>query len=238
MQAFGFTFETMQFMLLPMIKEARDPIGSMGNDSALACLSDQPRLIYDYFKQLFAQVTNPAIDSIREEVIMSLECYIGPEQNLLDVTPEHCHRLLMPHPILTNEELAALAHMNHRGWKSQMIDITYDRKLGKPGLLQTIDRVCAEAEAAIDAGYQLIVLSDRAISEDRVPISALLATGAVHHHLVREAKRTRVGIVLETGEAREVHHFCLLDRLWRRCHQPLPGLRSVVESQTRWFAVG
>ncbi len=119
MQAFGFTFETMQFMLLPMIKEARDPIGSMGNDSALACLSDQPRLIYDYFKQLFAQVTNPAIDSIREEVIMSLECYIGPEQNLLDVTPEHCHRLLIPHPILTNEELAALAHMDHRGWKTR-----------------------------------------------------------------------------------------------------------------------
>ena len=210
MQAFGFTFETMQFMLLPMIKEARDPIGSMGNDSALACLSDQPRLIYDYFKQLFAQVTNPAIDSIREEVIMSLECYIGPEQNLLDISPEHCHRLLLPHPILTNEELAALAHMDHRGWKSKMIDITYDRKLGKPGLMATIDRVCAEAEAAIDAGFQLVILSDRGINEDRVPISALLATGAVHHHLVREAKRTRVGIVLETGEAREVHHFCLL----------------------------
>ncbi len=213
MQAFGFTFETMQFMLLPMIKEARDPIGSMGNDSALACLSDQPRLIYDYFKQLFAQVTNPAIDSIREEVIMSLECYIGPEQNLLDVSPEHCHRLLMPHPILTNEELSSLAHLekeHHRTWTSRTIDITYDRKLGKPGLLQTIDRICAEAEAAIDAGDQLVILSDRAISADRVPVSALLATAAVHHHLVREAKRTRVGIVLETGEAREVHHFCLL----------------------------
>ncbi len=101
MQAFGYTTETMQFMLLPMIKEARDPIGSMGNDSALACLSDQPRMIYDYFKQLFAQVTNPAIDSIREEVVMSIECYIGPERNLLEVTPEHCHRLLIPHPILT-----------------------------------------------------------------------------------------------------------------------------------------
>ncbi len=210
MQAFGFTFETMQFMLLPMIKEARDPIGSMGNDSALACLSDQPRLIYDYFKQLFAQVTNPAIDSIREEVIMSLECYIGPEQNLLDVTPEHCHRLLIPHPILTNEELAALAHMDHRGWKTKTIDITYDRALGKSGLVPTIDRICQEAEAAIDAGYTLIVLSDRRISQDRVAVSSLLATGAVHHHLVRQAKRTRIGIVIESGEAREVHHFCLL----------------------------
>ncbi|MGN6133485.1 MAG: glutamate synthase large subunit [Aureliella sp.] len=210
MQAFGFTFETMQFMLLPMIKEARDPIGSMGNDSALACLSDQPRLIYDYFKQLFAQVTNPAIDSIREEVIMSLECYIGPEQNLLDVTPEHCHRLLIPHPILTNEELAALAHMDHRGWKTKTIDITYERGLGKSGLTETIDRVCAEAEAAIDQGYTLINLSDRRIGQDRVAVSSLLATGAVHHHLVRQAKRTRIGIVVESGEAREVHHFCLL----------------------------
>ncbi len=210
MQAFGFTTETMQFMLLPMIKEARDPIGSMGNDSALACLSDQPRLIYDYFKQLFAQVTNPAIDSIREEVIMSLECYIGPEQNLLDVTPEHCHRLLVPHPILTNEELAAVAHMDHRGWKTKTIDITYDRKLGKAGLLPTIDRICSEAESAIDEGYTLIILSDRQISQSRVAVSSLLATGAVHHHLVRQAKRTRIGLLVESGEAREVHHFCLL----------------------------
>ena len=105
MQAFGFTSETLQFMLIPLIHEKRDPVGSMGNDSALACLSDQPRMIYDYFKQLFAQVTNPAIDSIREEVIMSLECYIGPEKNLLETTDAHCHRLLVPHPILTNEEL-------------------------------------------------------------------------------------------------------------------------------------
>jgi glutamate synthase (NADPH) large chain len=210
MQAFGYTFETMQFMLLPMIKEARDPIGSMGNDSALACLSDQPRMIYDYFKQLFAQVTNPAIDSIREEVIMSLECYIGPEQNLLDVSPEHCHRLLVPHPILTNEELAALDHMDKRGWRTRKIDITYDRQLGKAGLLQTIDRICQEAEQAIDAGYSLVILSDRKIGHGRVAVSALLATGAVHHHLIRQAKRTRVGLLLETGEAREVHHHCLL----------------------------
>ncbi|MFO1062465.1 MAG: glutamate synthase large subunit [Pirellulales bacterium] len=210
MQAFGFTFETMQFMLLPMIKEARDPIGSMGNDSALACLSDQPRMIYDYFKQLFAQVTNPAIDSIREEVIMSLECYVGPEQNLLDVTPEHGHRLLISDPILTNEELAALDHMDKRGWKTKKIDITYERSQGKAGLLKTLDRICIEAEAAIDAGYSLVILSDRKIGQDRVAVSALLACGAVHHHLIRQAKRTRVGLLLETGEAREVHHHCLL----------------------------
>ena len=127
MQAFGYTAETMNFMLRPLVQQLRDPVGSMGNDSALACLSDKPRMIYDYFKQLFAQVTNPAIDSIREEVIMSLECYIGPEHNLLAATPEHCHRLLVDHPILTNEELAALKHINHEGWRSQEIDITFDR---------------------------------------------------------------------------------------------------------------
>ena len=210
LQAFGYTVETMQFMLLPMIKEARDPVGSMGNDSALACLSDQPRMIYDYFKQLFAQVTNPAIDSIREEVIMSLECYIGPEQNVLSVSPEHAHRLLIPHPILTNEELAALAHMTKRGWRTKMIDITYDRSEGRHGLTKALDRICQESEQAIDEGYTLVILSDRQVGPQRVAVSSLLAVGAVHHHLVRQAKRTRIGIVLETGEAREVHHHCLL----------------------------
>ncbi len=200
----------MNFMLRPMIVESRDPIGSMGNDSALACLSDKPRMIYDYFKQLFAQVTNPAIDSIREEVIMSLECYIGPERNLLEVTPEHCHRLLVDHPIITNEELAALRHINHAGWSSRVIDITFDRSLGKAGLQQTLTRIAEEAEAAADAGIQVVVLSDRAISQDRVPVSSLLAVGAVHQHLVKKTKRTRVGIVIESGEAREVHHHCLL----------------------------
>ncbi len=210
MQAFGYTVETMQFMLLPMIREARDPVGSMGNDSALACLSDQPRMLYDYFKQLFAQVTNPAIDSIREEIIMSLECYVGPEGNLLDTTSEQCHRLLVSHPILSNEQLAALSHLNYRGWKSRTIDITWPRAEGQAGMTAALDRICREAETAIDEKYSLVVLTDRAIGPDRVPLSALLAVGAVHHHLVRVAKRTQLGIVVETGEAREVHHHCLL----------------------------
>ncbi len=210
MQAFGYTIETMHFMLVPMIESQVDPIGSMGNDSALACLSDKPRLIYDYFKQLFAQVTNPAIDSIREDVIMSLECYVGPERNLLEVSPEHCHRLLIPHPILTNEELEAIKHMSNRGWKTKTIDITFDRKEGKSGLVSTLDRICAEAEKAIDEGYTMVVLSDRQITKERVAVSSLLAVGAVHQHLVRVAKRTAIGIVAETGEAREVHHHCLL----------------------------
>ncbi|MCA9267832.1 MAG: glutamate synthase large subunit, partial [Planctomycetales bacterium] len=214
MQAFGYTLETIQFMLLPMIREKRDPVGSMGNDSALACLSDQPRMLYDYFKQLFAQVTNPAIDSIREEVIMSLECYIGPERNLLDTTAEHANRLLLPHPILTNEEMAAVKHMNGtfagQKWKTKTIDITFARSEGEAGLLPALDRICQEAEQAIDDGYTLVVLSDRAVAHDRVALSSLLACGAVHHHLLRQTKRTRIGLALESGEAREVHHFCLL----------------------------
>ena len=210
MQAFGYTTETMQFMLLPLVREKRDPVGSMGNDSALACLSDKPRMLYDYFRQLFAQVTNPAIDSIREEIIMSLECYIGPEANLLETTPRNCQRLRVPHPILTNEELASLQHMSYRGWRTRTIDLTFPRADGSDGLLATLDRICAEAEAAVDAHDSLIILSDRNIGPDRVPVSALLACGAVHHHLTRQLKRTRIGIILETGEAREVHHFCLL----------------------------
>ena len=210
MQSFGYTTETLQFMLVPMITTKKDPIGSMGDDSALACMSDQPRLIYDYFKQLFAQVTNPAIDSTREEVIMSLECYIGPEGNLLDSTEAQCHRLAVPHPILTNEELAAIKHLNYRDWKTKTIDITYPKSQGPTGLKWALDRICGEARQAIVDGYSLIILSDRLASAHRLPVSALLATGAVHHHLVRNEERTRLGIIVETGEAREVHHFCLL----------------------------
>ncbi|RIK76053.1 MAG: glutamate synthase subunit alpha, partial [Planctomycetota bacterium] len=185
-------------------------IGSMGNDSCLACLSDKPRMLYDYFRQLFAQVTNPAIDSIREEVIMSLECYIGPEQNLLDTTSKHARRLRVPHPILSNEQMAALKRINRKGWHTRKIDVTWPREEGKAGMVKALDRICQEAEAAVDEGETLIVLTDRKTSADRVPLSALLATGAVHHHLVRQKKRTRVGLLIETGEAREVHHHCLL----------------------------
>jgi glutamate synthase (NADPH/NADH) large chain len=210
MQAFGYTTETMQFMLLPLIKELRDPVGSMGNDSALACLSDKPRMLYDYFRQMFAQVTNPPIDSIREEVIMSLECYIGPEGNLLETRQDQANRLRLRHPILTNEDLLGIKLMNQRGWRTATIDMTFDRNEAPGGLTRAIDRICAEAERAIDEGCSLIVLTDRATSAERVPMSSLLACAAVHHHLVARAKRSRIGIVLETGEAREVHHHCLL----------------------------
>tara|TARA_R110002072_G_scaffold13481_1_gene56726 strand:- start:186737 stop:191422 length:4686 start_codon:yes stop_codon:yes gene_type:complete len=210
MQAFGYTTETLQFMLMPMLRESRDPIGSMGNDAALACLSDKPRLPYEYFKQLFAQVTNPPIDSIREDIIMSLECYIGPEGNLLDTTAHQAHRLCVPHPILTNEELSAIRGLDYREWKTETIDITYPRAEGAAGLKPAIDRICKQVTQAIHDGYSLVVLSDRNVSADRVPVSSLLVTGAVHHDLVRQELRTRIGLVLESGEAREVHHLCLL----------------------------
>ncbi len=210
MQAFGFTTETMQFMLLPLVNEKRDPLGSMGNDAALACLSDKPRMLYDYFRQLFAQVTNPAIDSIREEVIMSLECYIGPERNLLETTEEHAQRLRLPHPILSNEELHALKGMDYRGWRSKEIDITFPKSEGIAGVSRTLERICQEAGQAIKDGYSLAILSDRAVCRDRVAVSTLMATGTVHHYLVKNALRTQIGLVLETGEAREVHHHCLL----------------------------
>ncbi|MCP4000741.1 MAG: glutamate synthase large subunit [Gammaproteobacteria bacterium] len=209
MQAFGYTSETMRFMLLPLVHELRDPVGSMGNDSALACLSDKPRMLYDYFKQLFAQVTNPPIDSIREEIIMSLECFIGPEGNLLDISEQRAHRLALKHPILSNDHMAAIKAMDHRGWKSKIIDITYERD-ATDGLTATLDRICAEAEQAIDDGYSFVVLSDRNIAQERMALSTLLGCGAVHHHLINKAKRTRIGIIVESGEAREVHHHCLL----------------------------
>ena len=210
MNAFGYTVETMQIMLLPLVKELRDPLGSMGNDAALAVMSDKPRLLYDYFKQRFAQVTNPAIDSIREEVIMALECCCGPERNLLETTEAHAHRLRIPHPILSNEELAAIKGLDHRGWRSALIDICFPAGAGEDGLRTALGRICQQASQAVAEGYSLIVLSDRAMNAQATPISALLAMGAVHHHLVRQHERTRIGVIVETGEAREVHHHCLL----------------------------
>lgn len=210
MQAFGYTVETMQFMLLPIVKELRDPLGSMGNDAALACLSDKPRLIFDYFKQLFAQVTNPAIDSIREEVIMSLECLIGPEGNLLSSVPENAHRLRLKNPILSDNELEDIKDINSHGWKTKTIDITYQRGKGPKEMLSTLDSICKQSEQAIKKGFSFVVLSDKNLGPERIAISSLLACSTVHNYLIKAEKRTRIGIVIETGEAREVHHHCLL----------------------------
>ncbi len=209
LKVFGYSTETLQFMLLPLVTELRDPVGSMGNDSALACLSNQSRIIYDYFKQLFAQVTNPAIDSIREEIVMSLRCSIGPEGNLLNDVAENAHRLVIEHPILTNEETAALRHCNHLGWTAKTIDITYAKDSGQK-ISALLDDICQQGSQAIEAGHSLIVLSDRNAGENQIAISSLLASSALHRYLVDRSERTQVGIIVETGEAREVHHFCLM----------------------------
>ena len=182
MKAFGYTTETLEFMLLPLVTELRDPLGSMGNDAALACLSDKPRMIYDYFKQLFAQITNPPIDSIREEVIMSLECLIGPEGNLLSTEKENAHRLRLQHPILSNEEFLKIKNLQTQGWRTKTIDITYEKESGSKGLIKALNRICKESEEAIKNGFSFIVLSDREINANRIALSSLIACSTVHHH--------------------------------------------------------
>ncbi len=207
---FGYTLETIQMLLKPMVETSQEALGSMGNDTPLAVLSSKTKLIYDYFKELFAQVTNPPIDSIREDLIMSLESFIGPERNLLEPAAEHCHRLRLQHPVLTNAQLSALREIRTRGWKAKTIDTTYDVAHQGNALVAALDRIQQEAEAAIDAGYSLVILSDRHAGAERAPIPALLAVGAVHQHLVRKNRRGQIGIVLESGEPREIHHFCML----------------------------
>lgn len=184
----------------------------MGNDGPLACLANQPRLLYEYFRQLFAQVTNPPIDPIREAVVMSLECYVGPQGNLLEIDPSQCHRLLVPSPVLSLQEFNALNRIQeyHNDWTVHIIDITFPKNLGVPGYIDAIDEICNQASEAVKAGYKILVLSDRNASADRVAVSALLATGGVHHHLIRNKVRSKIALIIETAEAREVHHLCVL----------------------------
>ncbi|GLI72445.1 glutamate synthase [NADH] [Penicillium ochrochloron] len=212
LRAFGYSFEQVSLLLGPMGADSKEALGSMGNDAPLACIAQAPRLLYEYFRQLFAQVTNPPIDPIREAVVMSLECYVGPQGNLLEMDPTQCHRLLLKSPILTIPEFNAIKHINkaHSDWSVRTIDITFEKKKGTAGYVDALDAICDAATEAIQNGDKVIVLSDRATSADRVPISALLATGLVHHHLVRNKWRSLAAIVVETAEAREVHHHCVL----------------------------
>ena len=184
----------------------------MGNDGPLACLAEQPRLIYDYFRQLFAQVTNPPIDPIRESIVMSLECYVGPQGNILEVRESQCHRFTLPSPVLSLESFNALQHLQsvHSHWAVCTLDVTFEKSTGVKGYINTLERICEEASEAIEDGYKIIILSDRATGPNRVPLSSLLACGAVHHHLVRTKMRSKVALVVESGEAREVHHLCVL----------------------------
>lgn len=207
---FSYSIETINLLLIPMIKTKKEALGSMGNDAPLACLSQFQPLLYDYFKQLFAQVTNPPIDPFREKIVMSLRCPIGPEGNILEPSALQCHRLIMPHPIISPLDLEVLKTTSYRGWKTFVIDSTYHVSDGPEGLVKRLNNICDEACTAAKQGYQLIVISDKTAGPNRVPISTMLSLGATHHHLIEERQRMKVGLILETGEAREVHHFCVL----------------------------
>ena len=209
-QVFGYTYEELRFLLEPMARDGVEPVGSMGNDAPLAVLSEQPQLLYNYFKQLFAQVTNPPIDSIREEIITSYETALGPERNLLDPQPESCRQIKLDMPILTNEELEQLQHIDHPYFRTETLPILFPPNSGGEGLTAAMTELCHRADAAIASGVNLLILSDRGVNRAHAPIPALLAVAGLHHHLIREGARTRVGLILESGEPREIHHFALL----------------------------
>jgi glutamate synthase domain-containing protein 2/glutamate synthase domain-containing protein 1/glutamate synthase domain-containing protein 3 len=209
-QAFGYAFEDLRILMAPMGRDGVEAVGSMGTDTPLAVLSDKPQLLYNYFKQLFAQVTNPPIDCIREEIVTSAETTIGAERDLLNPDPESCHLIELKSPILTNEEFAKLKHIDHSGFKSRILPILFQVAEGEKGLRAAMDGLCAQADQAIAEGVNILALSDRGVNSRNAPIPALLAVAGVHHHLIRAGTRTRVGLVLESGEPREVHHFSLL----------------------------
>jgi glutamate synthase (ferredoxin) len=209
-QAFGYTFEDLRLIIGPMANDGVQPLGSMGTDTPLAVLSNKTQLIYNYFKQLFAQVTNPPIDPIREENVTSTETMVGSEGNLLKPTPESCRMIKLEHPILTNEELEKLRHVERPGFKAVTLPILFKAAAGAQGLHGAMEKLFAAADRAIADGVNIVVLSDRGIDAGNAPVPALLAVSGLHHHLIRQGTRTRVGIILESGEPREVHHFALL----------------------------
>jgi glutamate synthase (ferredoxin) len=207
---FGYTLEDLRLLLLPMARDGKEPVGAMGNDAALAVLSDKPRLLYDYFKQLFAQVTNPPLDAIREELVTSLITTLGAEGNLLDETPEQSYQTRLEQPILTNRELEKINKSKDGPMRSVKLPILFKLDGSPKSLRKAMHALCAQASQAVEAGQNLLILTDRDCDEDHAPIPALLAVAGVHHHLIREGTRTRVGLALESGEPREAHHFALL----------------------------
>jgi glutamate synthase (NADPH/NADH) large chain len=209
-RAHGYTREDVRIVVRPMAINGEESIGSMGNDSPLAVLSDQSQLVFNYFRQTFAQVTNPPIDPLREELVMSLRVMLGAERNLFDETPEHCHRLTLSKPIVTNEQLQSIKDLDFRDLRTKTLPILFAVAQRGAGLQDALDKLCAEAEKAIDERFSVLVLSDRGHDAINAPIPSMLATAAVHHHLIRQGKRSLCALVVESGEPREVMHFCLL----------------------------
>jgi glutamate synthase (NADPH) large chain len=239
----GYTEEELRVLLAPMARTGAEPIGSMGTDTPVAVLSDRPRLIFDYFTQLFAQVTNPPLDAIREELVTSLSCATGPEGNLLDPGPASCRQIVLPYPVMSDSDLAKIVHINDDGdlpgFAAHVVDGRFRAAGGGAALSERLAAICAEVSAAIEAGARFIVLSDRGPAGpdgwDRslAPIPSLLLTGAVHHHLIRERTRTRVGLVVECGDAREAHHIALLIGYGAAAVNPYLALESVQDMVRR-----
>jgi glutamate synthase (NADPH) large chain len=231
-RAFGYTDEDIKIVLGPMATKGEEPIGSMGTDTPLACLSDKPQPLFNYFKQLFAQVTNPPIDPIREEMVMSLTSYIGTERNILAETPQHCHTLKLPHPILTNRDLEKLRRVSQGDFLATTLPTLFPVEDGGKGLERALTQLCRHASQAINSGYTLLILSDRGLDPDYAPIPTLLALSAVHNHLVREETRTQVALIIESGEPREVMHFALLIGYGASAINPYLALETI--GQEAW----
>jgi glutamate synthase domain-containing protein 2/glutamate synthase domain-containing protein 1/glutamate synthase domain-containing protein 3 len=228
-QVFGYSLEDLRLLIGPMAQNGQEPIGSMGDDIPLAVLSKRPRLLYDYFKQLFAQVTNPPLDAIREELVTSLVTTIGAEQNLFQETPLHCHQFKLEQPILSNAEMARLRQSKEIGIPSTTLPMLYSVSNNGEGLVQALTDLCQRASQAVDAGVHILILSDRDTTAELAPIPALLATAGVHHHLIRKGQRTRCGLVVESGEPREVHHFCCLAGYGAGAVNPYLAFASIAE---------
>ncbi len=232
-KAFGYSTEDLETIITPMALEGKEPIGSMGTDVPLAVLSDQPQHLSSYFKQLFAQVTNPPIDPIRERLVMSSATFVGNIGNYLVEDEMVCHTVALPHPILSNNELEKIRSIDTGIFQAKTLQM-YFRADGKPGSLKkALGRICRYAEDAVDDGFEVLVLSDRAIDSEHAAIPSLLSTAAVHHHLIRKGLRGKVGIVVEAGDVWEVHHFASLAGLWRHRHQPLPRFFEHPRPETR-----
>ena len=226
LKAFGYTREDLRMILKPMAEEGKEPVGSMGNDTPHAFLSKRPQMLYDYFKQLFAQVTNPAIDPIREDLVMSLESYIGTGRNILEEVPGHCHKLRVRGPILTNEELEIIRDINVNGFRTKTV-YTFFKAGTWQDFQQALERVCFEAEFAIEQGFSFVILSDRGVDAENAALPALLAASAVHHHLVKKAIRSQISIIVESGEPREVNHFALLCAFGADCVNPYLAYEAI-----------
>ena len=226
MKVFGYTREDLKRVVKPMAESGNEPIGAMGNDTPHAIFSKNQQLLYNYFKQLFAQVTNPAIDPIRENLVMSLETFIGPARNLIEETSLHCHRLRVKEPILMNDELEKIRRVNIKGFKTKTIFLLFNADC-ENNFLKAVDRICKEVVLAVEKGYTFIILSDRGVNSKHAALPALLATGVVHHHLIRKALRTRIGIIIESAEPKEVHHFGLLFGYGADCVNPYLAYESL-----------